>query len=247
MSTAPNGDQSNSERMHRDKLTVAEYVGHLAKRMALPLLPLIALVALLVVFHGRLASVTHFKTFLVLVGAAALLYLETKKILPLAGDLKLPSDVRFVIAYDLVTFIILGLAGTILACDNWELACLLAGACLLIGGFFGLLFGYPQGVAQTVKATQAGDVTKATDKNLLADSAATLGKVITGFTLAKIGPATTKFGALCAKIGPALGAPPICPGDAAAQVLAGVIIAYFLATGFFAGLLLPAYFMDRQI
>jgi hypothetical protein len=115
----------------------------------------------------------------------------------------------------------------------------------MIGGFFGLLFGYPQGVAQQIKTVQAGEANQQApnrDKTLLADSAATLGKVITGFTLAKLGTVSTEFENLCKTIGPVLGA----QDAVAAQVLAGVIVAYFLATGFLSGLLLPSYFMSDR-
>ncbi len=42
-----------------------------------------------------------------------------------------------------------GLAVAVAAAPRWQTALLLSGTCLLIGAFFGLLFGYPQGVAQS--------------------------------------------------------------------------------------------------
>ena len=79
-------------------------------------------------------------------------------------------------------------------------------------------------------------------KNLLADSAATLGKVITGFTLAKLDAGYKFFEDLCKGIGPALGS----LDTANSHILAGVIITYFAATGFLSGLFLPSYFMSDQ-
>lgn len=172
-----------------------------------------------------------------------------------------PEAIPYVISFDCLTAIVVGLAATVLACPNWETAFLLAGSCLMIGGFFGLLFGYPQGVAQQAVALATPAAAAAANgpgpvpanappaatqpppshgKNLLADSAATLGKVITGFTLAKMDAAWKHYSSLCTTIGPALGI--LDPKDS--HVLAGVIISYFLATGFLSGLFLPTYFMS---
>ena len=129
----------------------------------------------------------------------------------------------------------------------------------MIGGFFGLLFGYPQGVAQQTAQAAASQASAGASgpprssaeqeaqttnhgKTLLADSAATLGKVITGFTLAKLDSANKYFEGLCRGVGPALGAADFSNS----HILAGVIIAYFLATGFLSGLFLPSYFMSDQ-
>jgi hypothetical protein len=242
------------------------------------------------------------------------------------------SYVRNFIAYDAIVFTVVGLATAVAATPQWETAILLSGACLLIGAFFGLLFGYPQGVvAQTAAAqpeqktnqsqgtptqnkpppqgtstqdtsqtaaTQPGQETNQSrgtptqnkplpqetstqdtsqtaaaqpgqetnqsqgtptqntpppqgtapqatkDKNLIAESASTLGKVIAGFTLARADTMATHFHRVCQIVGPALGNQQFAHAD---TVLAGSIILYFVATGFFSGLLLPPYFMSGKL
>jgi len=218
----------------------------------------LALLILIFVFHHQLGIQPDFETSAVLIAAAVLLYGANKTFF-FRGETK-NDNIRYVIAFDSVCFVIIGFVATILACSHWQTAVLLAGSCLLIGGFFGLLFGYPQGVAQQTAqaaASQLGvgasgsppkastqQAAQATNhgKTLLADSAATLGKVITGFTLAKLESANRYFEGLCRGVGPALGA----ADSSNSHVLAGVIIAYFLATGFLSGLFLPSYFMSDQ-
>jgi hypothetical protein len=222
------------------------------------LVVVLVLLTLIFVYHGQLGIQLNVKTSAVLIAAAVLLY-SARKTFFFKGVSK-NDNIRYVIAFDSVCFVVIGIAATILSCSHWQIAVLLAGSCLLIGGFFGLLFGYPQGVAQqTAQATasqlgvgagavppservqQAAQTTNH-GKTLLADSAATLGKVITGFTLAKLDTANKYFEGMCRGVGPALGA-----ADASnSHVLAGVIIAYFLATGFLSGLFLPSYFMSDQ-
>jgi hypothetical protein len=212
------------------------------RRSWIALILIAVLVVLARVFRNDLATPSVARASIVLILAACLLYGANRRFfsqLQSTGD---PIGVRFVIAFDSVVFVIVGLAATILSCGHWETAVLLAGSCLLIGGFFGLLFGYPQGVAQQVRPLTSNAQTPSRDKNLLADSAATLGKVITGFTLAKASQISVHYSNLCQTLGPALGAQEL----AAANVLAGLIVAYFLATGFLSGLLLPPYFMSDQ-
>jgi hypothetical protein len=159
------------------------------------------------------------------------------------------SSVRFVIVFDALVFTLVGLATAVSAAPGWEIALLLCGSCLLVGAFFGLLFGYPQGVAQSAThppVSQPGQEVAAVpqttpQKNLIAESASTLGKVIAGFTLAKSGVLIDHFHHVCNAVAPALGRP---QGDV---VLAGAIILYFFATGFFSGLLLPPYFMSGKL
>ena len=222
------------------------------------LIIILVLLILIFIFHHQLGIQLDFETSAVLIAAAALLY-GAQKTFFFRGESK-NDNIRYVIAFDSVCFVIIGFVATILACSHWQTAVLLAGSCLLIGGFFGLLFGYPQGVAQQTAqaaASQFGvgasgsppkasaqQVAQTTNhgKTLLADSAATLGKVITGFTLAKLDSANKYFEGLCRAVGPALGA----ADSSNSHVLAGVIIAYFLATGFLSGLFLPSYFMSDQ-
>jgi hypothetical protein len=159
------------------------------------------------------------------------------------------SSVRFVIVFDALVFTLVGLATAVSAAPGWEIALLLCGSCLLVGAFFGLLFGYPQGVAQSAThppVSQPGQEVPAVpqttpQKNLIAESASTLGKVIAGFTLAKSGVLVDHFHHVCSAVAPALGRPD------GGVVLAGAIILYFFATGFFSGLLLPPYFMSGKL
>jgi hypothetical protein len=236
----PNQNQNQDPPPHQSNPPMVIFL----QRTWLPILLIIALIIVARIFHDNLAIPSVARACIVFTIATALLYGANKVFFAPGQSLTDPLNVRFVIAFDVVVFVIVGLSATILACNHWEAASLLAGACLLIGGFFGLLFGYPQGVAQQSTSTQPNSsATTNHQKNLLADSAATLGKVITGFTLAKLGQLSTHYGAICTTIGPVLGA----QEPTAATVLAGIIITYFLATGFFAGLLLPPYFMSGQI
>ena len=159
-----------------------------------------------------------------------------------------PTVVRRAIAYDSVVFTITGFAAAVAATPLWQTTLLLGGACLLIGAFFGLLFGYPQGVAQAGgKPGPSGQLDPAAQpsapqRNLIAESASTLGKVIAGFTLAKVGSLVQQFQRLCDVVAPALGP----QGPSGNTVLAGAIIVYFFSVGFFSGLLLPTYFMSGK-
>jgi hypothetical protein len=222
------------------------------------LIIILALLILIFTFRNQLGIQLDFETSAVLIVAAVLLSGANKRFF-FRGENK-NDNIRYVIAFDSVCFVIIGFGATILACSRWQTAVLLAGSCLLIGGFFGLLFGYPQGVAQQTAQAAASQLgvgasdtpSKASaeqaaqntnhGKTLLADSAATLGKVITGFTLAKLDSTNKYFEGLCRGIGPALGA----ADSSNSHVLAGVIIAYFLATGFLSGLFLPSYFMSDR-
>lgn len=220
----------------------------------LALCVVLVFIVLVVVFHNNLATPSVFRESFVLTLAAVLLYTANRTFLPKSENPDDLNGVRFVIAFDSVVFIIVGLAAAILACKNWAGALLLCGSCLLTGGFFGLLFGYPQGVAQQTQSPrpegrqspepgQTNLQMPNRDKTLLAESAVTLGKVLAGFTLAKISDVSGYYWHLCGVMGPLLGAQEQTPP----QALAAVIMAYFLATGFFSGLLLPPYFMGDKI
>jgi hypothetical protein len=178
-----------------------------------------------------------------------------------------------VIAFDAVVFTIAGLVAAVCVCSRWPLAILVSGASLLVGGFFGLLFGYPQRVAQkrdlakvsegTPPSTpntpadtgaSGGNQSSTPDaapergtQNLVAESAATLGKVIAGFGLAKFHDARDGFIALSKGIGPALNVATQTAKQTDASspfvMVAGSIMIYFFATGFLAGIFLPSYFL----
>ena len=92
-----------------------------------------------------------------------------------------------------------------------------------------------QAIAAQISAAQAS---KSKD-NLVVESAATLGKVLTGFTLAQVGPIYRHFLEISRAISHHLSDGSVPPN----AVLAGAILIYFFATGFLSGLFLPNYFM----
>lgn len=55
------------------------------------------------------------------------------------------GQIPYVIAFDTTLFLLLGMVLAVTASREWATACLCAGACLLGGGFLGLLFGVPYG------------------------------------------------------------------------------------------------------
>ena len=214
-----------------------------AARYALPILLVVAVVILGVVYRQEISVAAHLRTLVVLALGAFALYAGNRAMFPPGRNSGDPDSVRYVVAFDSIVFLIVGLAAAMIVCRDWEIPLLLGGACALIGGFFGLLFGYPQGVASQSTTAGAGVPTTTRDKNLVAESAATMGKLIAGFTLAKLGGVFTHFSNLCHALAPAL-----TDGHSDyGYVLAGVIVAYFLATGFLSGLLLPSYFMKGVI
>ncbi len=225
----------------------------------------VCLVIALIRFRGIVPISFDGQTVLILGIAAVLIFVATRFFF---GGPEGGVAVRYVVAFDAVVFIVLGSAATVLACSRWETAVLLAGSSLLIGGFVGLLFGYPQGVAQAAAQTGTGAAGQAANaaqnsgqnvnaagtpsapihapihaQNLVAESAATLGKVIAGFTLARVQGIGEYFSTLANQIAPALGS----SDPATAAVLAGVIMTYFLATGFLCGVFLPPYFMSEVL
>ena len=231
-------DDPHPETTKPDVHPIADFL----KQSWLALALIVILVVVACVFRNTLAIPSVARSCIVFVLAGGLLIGANRVFFPKDSDRTGAQAIPYVIAFDCVTAIVVGMAATVLACNRWEVAFLLAGSCVLIGGFFGLLFGYPQGVAQQSAPSAAGDPKQPATpgKNLVADSAATLGKVITGFTLAKLNTVSKSFSTLCNTLGPALGG----LDSAQSHVLAGVILAYFLATGFLCGLFLPTYFMS---
>ena len=55
------------------------------------------------------------------------------------------GKIPYIIAFNITIFVIFGLALAATASREWATACLCSGACLLAGGFIGLLFGIPYG------------------------------------------------------------------------------------------------------
>ena len=198
-----------------------------------------------------------------------------------------PTYVRYTILFSSIIFNIVGFSTIVISCTQCGATVLMAGGSLLIGGFFGLLFGYPSGVASQPVNPQASRITPANqstptpdrtnqnttptgqpgqetpfadqtgqnaasvgatatqsqgqDRNLLAEASSTLGKLLTGFTLAKANSIKLFASTLCHRIGPAFG-----PDDRTNFLMAGAMLVFFLATGFVSGLLLPSYFMSGK-
>ena len=179
--------------------------------------------------------------FLVSFGAAAFTIATLNRTLfnpANAGSEDGKDPVRFAVAMNATVFVMLGLAVTATAAGNWETALLVAGSSLLVGGFIGLLFGVPQKQSTQEAKTDGAQATKSRD-NLVVESAATLGKVLTGFTLAQVGPIYRHFLEIARAISHHLSDGVVPPN----AVLAGAILIYFFATGFLSGLFLPNYFM----
>ena len=199
---------------------------------------IIALVVLIIGYGQSIFTSNTARTWIVLAGAFAVLVGANRAVFSPAPGNNDAAFVRYVIAYNAVIFIVIGLATLIIACKDWMTPVLMAGGTLLIGGFFGLLFGYPSGVVQQTKSATPQGTTSAQDKNLLAESASTLGKIIAGFTLAKSGDLVHYTSRLCHTIAPAFG-----PDNSTNHLMALAMLVYFLSTGFLSGLLLPSYFM----
>jgi hypothetical protein len=66
-------------------------------------------------------------------------------------------EIQYVIAFDILVFVVIGFALVISAATRWQAACFTAGASLLGGGFFGLIFGMPLSVAGAPSASDAND------------------------------------------------------------------------------------------
>ena len=160
-------------------------------------------VILMITYRRDLFTAGAAKTWIVALVAISLLISARQAIYVPDPTKRDPTIVRFTILFNAIIAIIVGVATVIIACGSWEIPLLISLSCLLIGGFFGLLFGYPSGVAQQTANSADGGPTNNTPKaetprkTLLAESASTLGKVITGFTLAKAGTAQTAFHNAC--------------------------------------------------
>jgi hypothetical protein len=73
-------------------------------------------------------------------------------------------EVKYIIAFDVVFFIVAGLGALFSAATYWGTACLCAGSCLFGGGIIGLLFGLPLG-SEAVK-NQADQAQAAASKKI---------------------------------------------------------------------------------
>lgn len=89
------------------------------------------------------------KTLLVFLLTALILVAATYAII----QKKNKVEIQYVIAFDITVFVVIGLALIISAAVHWQAACLTAGAALLGGGFFGLIFGMPLSAASAPSTT----------------------------------------------------------------------------------------------
>ena len=104
--------------------------------LAIALLLFILLVAVWALQY-ELSKPAVGREWIVFMVAGALLAGATMFFFRRGQDMRDPKNVRFVISYDVVVAIILGLSATFIQCANWAAGGLLAGACLFIGGFLG--------------------------------------------------------------------------------------------------------------
>ena len=93
------------------------------------------------------------KTILVFLVAALVLVLATYAII----QKKNKVEIQYIIAFDITIFVIAGFAFIISAAVRWQTACLVAGAALLGGGFFGLIFGMPLSATNAPSETEIKD------------------------------------------------------------------------------------------
>ena len=145
--------------------------------------------------------------------------------------------VRAAISLSTVCFLTLGLSTIVAIADHWAVAILWAGACLLGGGFLGMLFGVPL----QNRNGQAGG-----SQNLLVQTADTFSKFIAGATLAKFGSIFQRFQDASSYLAQCLQCCQVSWLDKSKgeynSSLAGGIILYFSALGFVAGILLTRFY-----
>ncbi|CAN5714516.1 hypothetical protein BH10ACI4_BH10ACI4_35490 [soil metagenome] len=249
--------------------------------IALPIaVAVLAFVFYLVHHHNALFQDQQIRTLIIGIIGLLMLVAANQAIIRSNRDI----EVKFVIAFDVVLFIVLGMVALISAAPYWGMASLCAGTCLFGGGIIGLLFGLPLGSEQiqdktviaqsqarrkmdlinlaTAKAVAANEpqqapaphvvqaaqiareqadtqAAKNRGRNLLSETASSLGKLLAGASLAKFGDLFDKFKGAALTI-----SRDINPGQNS-LTLGGSLILYFGLIGFISGLLLPAYFMGK--
>ena|SRR5215472_3996239 len=131
------------------------------------------------------------------------------------------------VAFNSVVFVTLGFCAVIAATPEWPTAIFWAAACLLSGGFIGMLFGVP------ISAKQANGA----PRNLVAESADTVSKFITGFGVAKYQEIFAQFKESAGYLSGSLR----CCGNQNSSFAGGLIL-YFSILGFLAGMLLSHFY-----
>ena len=115
--------------------------------------------------------------------------------------------------------------------DGWAAfgaAVMVSGASFLVGALLGFLFGIPRALSSDARGEPAEQGRLATNTNLEQVSD-WLTKIIVGATLVQLGSLTRRLGELAKYVSTIFGAP-----SAQNQVMAGAIIIYAAAFGFFA-------------
>ena len=102
---------------------------------------IICMLVAIVLFWLSWPTANVSRAALVFVFAGCVLYGANEAVFTESAGNSDPLFVRYVIAYNSVMFIVVGLTALVLLCPMWEIPFLISGACLLVGGFFGLLFG----------------------------------------------------------------------------------------------------------
>ncbi len=129
------------DRLRSLKLPTAVWVLFILVGIAL-------VITFFVIYRSELFASGNLRPWIVSILSFAVLASANRAIFaPGPGNVD-PTFVRYVIAFNSVLFIVIGLAALVITCSNWGTPFFIAGACILTGGFLGLLFGYPSGIAQ---------------------------------------------------------------------------------------------------
>ena len=147
----------------------------------------------------------------------------------------LKDNVAAAILMGTVIFLSFGLSVIVLFTDRWPTGILWAGAYLVGAGFLGMLFGVP---------LRADSSDNGQTNTLLAQSADTLSKFITGFTAAKYQTVFKQYQDAAAYLADCLRC---CEVESTTKLqynssFAGGIIAYFSLLGFVSGILLARFY-----
>jgi hypothetical protein len=137
----PDNEDNHPDPQHRKGLWITGL---------LVLLFLIAILSVGVRAAHSIPGILGVKTLLVFLGTVLVLVVATYGII----QKKTKVEIQYVIAFDITVFVVLGFALIISAAIRWQAACLTAGAALLGGGFFGLIFGMPLSAASAPTTTE---------------------------------------------------------------------------------------------
>ena len=150
--------------------------------------------------------------------------------------------VKPAIAFNLLIFMVLGFAATVAATRDWPTASIWSAGMLLLGGVVGLVFSLPVSVSTMAppKQSEAGALSQASpvaSRTVLTQIAGAVVAALSGAILVNLRDLFNLF-----KTGAHTLAHDLNGGTVS---LSAGLIAYFLALGFIAGLVLPQYFLQR--